>query len=133
MEDGEIKTNMDSSPTLPSDAQRRPPSPMLVAAAVSVSLLGDALLYAVLPSQASRLGIPLALVGVLLSANRIIRLVTNSWAGAVYSRRGREGPFFAAMVGATVTTLSYALPWGFWPFLAARTIWGTCWSFLRMG
>ena len=55
----------------------------------------------------------MALVGILLSANRIIRLVTNSWAGAVYSRRGREGPFLAAMVGATVTTLSYALLWGF--------------------
>jgi len=90
---------------LPKDGERRPPSPMLVAAAVSMSLLGDALLYAVLPSQASHFGIPLALVGVLLSGNRIILFVTNSWAGAVYSRRGREGPFFAAMVGATVTTL----------------------------
>lgn len=113
MEDGELKAVMDSSPMLCRYADRRPPSPLLVAAAVSVSLLGDALLYAVLPSQAPRLGIPLALVGVLLSANRIILLVTNSWAGAVYSRRGREGPFFAAMVGATVTTLSYALLWGF--------------------
>src|SRR5690606_26616195 len=73
------------------------------------------------------------MAGALLSANRMFRLVTNSWAGAVYSRRGREGPFFAAMVGATVTTLSYALPWGFWPLLSARMIWGTCWSFLRMG
>jgi len=96
-------------------------------------LLGDSLLYAVLPSQAARLGIPLALVGLLLSANRLIRLVTNSWAGAVYSRRARQGPFLAAMVGATLTTFSYALPWGFWPFLVARVVWGTCWSFLRMG
>jgi len=69
--------------TLPQDGKRRPPSTMLVAAAVSVFLLGEALLYAVLPSQAPCLGIPLALVGILLSANRIIRLVTSSWAGAV--------------------------------------------------
>lgn len=108
-------------------------SPMPVATAVSLSLLGDALLYAVLPSQAEALGIPLVLVGVLLSANRVVRFVTNSWAGAVYAGRGRHTPFFLAMVGATVTTFSYAVPWGFWPFLAARAAWGTCWSYLRMG
>lgn len=108
-------------------------SPIPVAAAVSLSLLGDALLYAVLPSQAEALGIPLVLVGVLLSANRFVRFVTNSWAGAVYARRERHGPFFLAMVGATATTFAYATPWGFWPFLAARTLWGTCWSFLRLG
>ena len=104
-----------------------------VAAAVSVSLLGDASLYAVLPSQAAALGIPLVLVGVLLSANRFVRFVTNGWAGEVYARHGRNRPFFLAMVGATLTTFSYALPWGFWPFLAARLLWGTCFSFLRLG
>ena len=81
MERVESKTNLDSSPTLPIEAQRRPPSPLLVEAAVSAYLLGEALLDAVLPSQAPRFGILLALLGILLSANRIIRLVTNSLAG----------------------------------------------------
>src|SRR5690606_7209317 len=70
---------------------QQPAPPLRVAAAVSLSLLGDALLYAVLPSQAARLGIPLALVGLLLSANRLIRLVTNSWAGVVRSEERRVG------------------------------------------
>ncbi|OUM93581.1 MAG: hypothetical protein BAA04_01030 [Firmicutes bacterium ZCTH02-B6] len=115
------------------DPHGRPSSPLTVAAAVSLSLLGDSLLYAVLPSQAAALGIPLVLVGVLLSVNRFVRFVTNSWAGAVYARRGRQRPFFLAMVGATLTTLAYAPPWGFWPFLLARALWGACFSFLRMG
>lgn len=108
-------------------------SPTSVAVASSLALMGDAMLYAVLPAQAATLGIPLSMVGVLLSANRFVRLFTNTWAASVYQRYGREWPFFIALVVASLTTLAYGLPFGLWVFLPARLLWGTCWSFLNVG
>lgn len=108
-------------------------SPVSVSVAASLALMGDSLLYAVLAAEAPALGIPLVSVGVLLSANRFVRLVTNSLAGAVYQRFGREWPFFLAMVVAAFTTFAYGLPFGFGVFLVARLAWGTCWSFLNLG
>lgn len=108
-------------------------SPVSVSVAASLALMGDSLLYAVLAAEAPALGIPLVSVGVLLSANRFVRLVTNSLAGAVYQRYGREWPFFLAMVVAAFTTFAYGLPFGFGVFLLARLAWGTCWSFLNLG
>lgn len=116
-----------------SSQARSSASPILVAVAVSLSLMGDALLYAVLPTQAVALGIPLVAVGVLLSVNRFIRLVTNAWAGRVYQKRGRQRPFFWVTVLATCTTVAYGLPLGLFAFVVARAAWGVCWSFLRLG
>ena len=94
---------------------------------------GRFLLYAVLAAEAPALGIPLVSVGLLLSANRFVRLITNSLAGAVYHRYGREWPYFLAMVASAFTTFAYGLPIGFAFFLLARLAWGTCWSFLNLG
>lgn len=41
---------------------------------MSLALLEDALLYAVLPAYASDFGLTLPLVGVMLSANRFVRV-----------------------------------------------------------
>lgn len=110
---------------LPKDGERRPPSPMLVAAAVSMSLLGDALSYAVLPSQALSSGVPLALVGILLG-HQPYYPTYHQQLRELRGRRpqspGQEGPLSAAMVRGTMTTLSYAFPWRFWVLLAARMI-----------
>ena len=43
---------------------------LAVSITMAVSLLGDSMLYAVLPAKAVELGLPLALVGVLHSVNR---------------------------------------------------------------
>jgi len=100
--------------------------------AVAISLLGDSTLYAVLPSHADQLGIKLAFVGILLSANRFVRLFTNSLAGYVHDHTGRWWHFVAALAVGACTTAAYGLFWGFWVFLIARLVWGTCWSFLRL-
>ncbi|HEX2059491.1 MAG TPA: MFS transporter, partial [Thermoanaerobaculia bacterium] len=47
---------------------------VLASIVLALALLGDSLLYAVLPLHAATFGISLAWVGVLLSANRIVRL-----------------------------------------------------------
>jgi MFS family permease len=105
----------------------------LVSAAVALSLLGDSLLYAVLPSQAEAIGVPIGLVGVLLSVNRFVRLLSNAWAGGVCARLGYGKPFTAALLLGAATTAVYGVVSGFWPLFWARVLWGVSWSFLRVG
>ena len=104
-----------------------------VSSAVAAAILGDSLLYAVLPIVWPGLGLQAEMVGVLLSANRFVRLASNPFAGWVVGRTGARGPFLAAVFVAAATTAAYALGLGFWVLLAARALWGACWSFLRLG
>jgi MFS family permease len=114
--------------------KRMVPRPVvLVSAAVALSLLGDSLLYAVLPSQAEVIGVPIGFVGILLSVNRFIRLLSNSWAGSVCDRLGYARPFTAALLLGAATTAVYGLASGFWLLFVARVLWGVSWSFLRVG
>jgi MFS family permease len=104
-----------------------------VSLAVAGTLPGDSLLYAVLPIVWSELGLELWMVGVLLSANRLVRLVTNPIAGWCVERTGMRGPFLLAVFASVGTTAAYALGSGFALLLLARVLWGVCWSFLRLG
>ena len=71
-------------------------------------------------------------MGVLLSANRFVRLLSNSWSGRIHDRSHTPWPFVIALVVGACLTAVYGLLWGFWIFLAARLLWGVCWSFLRL-
>ncbi len=104
-----------------------------VSLAVAATLPGDALLYAVLPVVWAELGLELWMVGVLLGANRAVRLATNPWAGALVVRRGIHGPFTAAVFATAGVTAAYAVAPGFAALLALRLVWGALWSFLRLG
>lgn len=101
--------------------------------AAAAAILGDSLLYAVLPIVWGQLGLELAMVGVLLSVNRWVRLLTNSLAGWTMARYGSRGPFLAAVFFSALTTAAYAPFRGFWPLLLARAGWGLAFSFLRLG
>jgi MFS family permease len=99
----------------------------------ALTLLGDSLLYVVLPLQATALGLSGFEVGLLLSGNRFIRMFTNSGASWLM-RRFPPGPPFSAATGlAAVTTAMYTLTPQFLPFLLARFLWGLCFSTLRLG
>ena len=95
--------------------------------------MGDSLMYSLLPLEAENLRIPLPLIGVLLSANRLIRLLSNLWASNLFERFGPRLPFLAASVLSLITTALYGLGWGFLLFLIARMLWGIAWSGLRQG
>ena len=106
---------------------------LVVALATGLSIMGDSLMYGVLPLEAPHLGIALPLVGVLLSANRLVRLVSNTWAGAAFERWGAHRPFVAATVLGAAAALLYGVGYGFAVFLLARVMWGVAWSGLRQG
>lgn len=105
----------------------------LVSAVAGVSIFGDSLLYSVLPIYAGQLGIPLAAVGIVLSINRWVRLVTNPLAARSFSQFGVFWPLLATMILSVITTFVYSRAWGLAIFLAARLVWGLCWSHIRLG
>ena len=111
-----------------------PPRELIVITlAVSLTLMGDSLLYAVLPTIWHKIGLELWMVGALLSANRFIRFLTNPIAGRLVERYGLRKPFMVAVFLAAITTVAYGLTFGFLVFLVARLFWGACWSVLRLG
>jgi len=116
------------------DGQRSPAprSLVLVSIVVALSLLGDQLLYAVLPVMHEAMGIPVTAIGLILSANRLVRLLTNSLSGYVIDRFGRRWPFIGSLLLGGLTTIAYGALSGLWIFLIARLLWGTAWSFLRL-
>jgi MFS family permease len=104
-----------------------------VGLAVCLSLLGDLTLYAVLVTQLDVLGLSLAAVGVLLSVNRLVRIPGNLVAGVLFDRWGRRPLFLLGMVLGVLSTASYGLARGFWPFLLARATWGVAWTLINIG
>ena len=86
-----------------------------------------------LPAHAAELALPLWAVGVLLGANRIVRLATNTLAAWLFVRFGGRGPMVGASLGAVATTAVYGLVPSLGPLLVARMGWGTCFSILRLG
>lgn len=99
----------------------------------ALSLIGDASLYVVLPTHVAEAGVPLASVGILLSANRFIRLILNGPAGLAYDRYPRRYMFVSALFIGAGSTAIYALTQGFWPLLVGRLLWGLAWVGIWIG
>jgi MFS family permease len=90
-------------------------------------------MYAVLANQIDIVGISLGAVGVLLGANRMIRIPGNLMAGALNDRSRRRPLFLAGLFLGILSTLSYSLAYGFWPLLAGRVLWGIAWALINVG
>jgi DHA1 family multidrug resistance protein-like MFS transporter len=101
--------------------------------AIGLSLAGDSTLYAVLANQTEVVGISLGSVGILLGANRLIRIPGNPLAGALYDRLGRRPLFLWGLALGVLSTAAYGWARGFWPMLAARLLWGIAWSLINVG
>ena len=83
---------------------RRPTPAFLVALATAFSLLGDQALYSVLPVIHSDLGLSALQVGLLLSVNRWIRLLTNEFAHRLAARHAPAYLLPAALLLGAITT-----------------------------
>lgn len=105
---------------------------LLSAIVLALALTGDALLYVVLPVHAGDFGVDIALVGILLSANRMIRILGYGSVVALAERIGARRLSLAAVMASVVTTLTYGLGSGFWLLLAARIGWGLAFAALNL-
>ncbi len=101
---------------------------VIVGLGTGLSLLGDSSMYTVLPTHTADAAITLTAVGVMLSANRWIRLLTNGPAGWLSDRFSRRAVFVSALFLGGCSTLIYGLTTGYWPLLIGRLLWGISWS-----
>lgn len=102
------------------------------AGVLSIALLGDALLYVVLPVNAAQFGITLAWVGILLSANRIIRIFTYGQVVQLADAIGLKSITVIAAIGGAGSTLLYWLGEGGPVLLFARLVWGLSFAALSL-
>ncbi len=89
---------------------------------------GGGVIFPIIPNLGTVLGISPFLVGVILSANRLTRLLANAPAGSLVDRIGTRIPFVLGMGIQTVGTAGYVvaflLPYPTAWLLGARLLWG---------
>ncbi len=97
---------------------------------MSLALLGDALLYAVLPVYAADFGLTLPWVGVMLSANRFVRVFAYGALARLTQTVGVRRMCMAAALCATVSTAIFGFGQGPAILLFARVLWGLTYAVL---
>lgn len=85
---------------------------------------GDTVLYLLLPLYANSFGVTLPEAGLLLAANRLVRIAGYGWVARGYEHFGPRTACIAAAIGAFGATLGYAVLSGVVALLAARLLWG---------
>ena len=104
---------------------------VFTATATALSLLGDQALYALLPLYFQEIGLLPIQVGILLSANRWVRLLTNHLAEKLVERFPVNLMLVLSLTLGALLSLAYAYFSSFLVLLVARCLWGLCWSFIR--
>ena len=104
----------------------------LSAAVLSIVLMGDALIYVVLPVSAEAFGIGLVWVGVLLSANRFVRIAAYGVIAHATTGCGLRLATIVACICGASSTVMYWLFDGGWLLLLARMLWGLSFAALTL-
>jgi MFS family permease len=99
---------------------------------VALTMMGDTLLYAVLPLYAGEFGVSLFVVGILLSLNRWVRLVANSVVAAIGNRFGPRRLMIFAAVTATASTVGYVVAPDPVSLMASRIVWGIAFASMNL-
>ncbi|TEA78272.1 MFS transporter [Allopusillimonas ginsengisoli] len=102
------------------------------AIALGLALPVDTLLYLLLPMYHTEFGLSLAEAGVLLAANRLVRIVGYTWVARAYARHGDRPACLWAVAAAAVSGLGCALLSGFWLLLPLRLLWGLAFAALNL-
>lgn len=139
---------MPESPTHPSQSAQPPAAPTsrephdgfdhswrslwLSSGALSIGQIGDALMYVVLPVNAALFGVSLPWVGVLLAANRIIRIFTYGPIARLGEHIGLKRLCVCACVTALISTAMCGWFQGGNLLLAARCLWGLSYAALLL-
>jgi MFS family permease len=99
---------------------------------LSIAWFGDSVIYIVLPLYAASFGLDALLVGVLLSVNRVVRIIGYGWVAPLARRFGANMLTAAACTAAALTTIGYGLATSFVVFFIARCVWGGAWGILNL-
>lgn len=106
--------------------------PVYASLTLSFASFGDAFLYPFLPQYAGTMQIPVVWIGVLLSVNRVIRIVFNPLVVLLFAKYGVRETTIAASLMAVISTIGYGLGWGLTSLLLFRLLWGMSYAILRI-
>jgi MFS family permease len=105
---------------------------IVAAACLGLVWLGDALIYVVLPLYPAAFGVEVASVAILLSVNRVIRIVGYGWVSPLSRQFGANTLTAAACAVGAVSTLAYGLLSGFVLLFIARLMWGGAYGVINL-
>jgi len=105
---------------------------VLAAACLGLVWLGDALIYIVMPLYPAAFGVEVASVAILLSVNRVIRIVGYGWVSPLSRRFGANTLTAAACTAGALSTLAYGLLSGFALLFIARLMWGGAYGVINL-
>lgn len=99
-----------------------------VAVIALFSGLGGGVVFPILPMLGLQLGLSAAMVGLILSANRITRIFCNPLTGSLVDRFGARWPVSVGLLLAAVAVLAFSAALrshspGLW-FIGGRVVWG---------
>jgi MFS family permease len=119
-------------PTATADDRVTLRNTLISAACLGIVWPGDVVLYVVLPLYAADFGLDALAVGLLLSINRVVRILGYGWVSPLARRYGAKALTSAACLAAAVSTLGYGLLGGFVLLFAARVLWGGAWGVINL-
>ena len=99
---------------------------------LSLSLFGDALLYVVLPVHADTFGISMAMVGLLLAVNRIVRIFAYGLIVRIGDFIGLRNLCIIAAITASLSSLGYVVFHHTVGLIGARMLWGLSYAALLL-
>lgn len=102
------------------------------ALALGLALPGDTVLYLLLPMFAPAFGVTLPEAGILLAANRLVRIAGYAAVARFYARNGERLTCTLAMLAAAACALGYATLTGFVALLMLRLVWGLAFAALNL-
>jgi MFS family permease len=105
---------------------------VIAAASLGFVWLGDSLIYVVLPLYPAAFGVETASVAILLSVNRVIRIIGYGWVSPLSRRFGANTLTAAACAAAALSTLAYGLVTGFALLFLARLVWGATYGVINL-
>ncbi len=106
---------------------------LLAGTAAAIAIMADQAIYVIvqIPAWQDFLDLSLIDVGILLSANRFIRLLTNHWAERLVHKVNATAVYVGVLVLAAGVAAMYGTWPIFWMLLVGRILWGLCWSVIR--
>lgn len=99
---------------------------------LALCLPSDVLLYLLLPMESQAFGITLAQAGVLLAANRLVRIFGYRHVLNFYARNGDRLTCMMAAGAATLCAVGNSVLSGFAALLGLRLVWGLCFAALNL-
>jgi predicted MFS family arabinose efflux permease len=117
------------------DVTEEPPGyrdTVVAAACLGLAWLGDALIYVVLPLYPAAFGVETTAVAILLSVNRVIRIIGYGWVAPLSRRVGANTLTAVACAAGALSTLCYGLFTGFAMLFLARLVWGASYGVVNL-